>query len=113
MKTSRVLLAAIPVGVFALGAVALGMWSFRNVFSSSPTARESDSKLRANEGGVRESDGPRVIAGSAEEVAKVAEAMAEDGGAVLVTEVTPTAAGEAIVTETLLVTEPIEPEVKS
>ncbi|MGH7282108.1 MAG: hypothetical protein ACRELY_11330 [Polyangiaceae bacterium] len=99
MKTSRLLLAAVPAGLLAFGAVALGKWSLRSFFAPSSTAR-GDDRITP-------------IPGSAEEVAGVAEAMAEEGGAVLVTEVAPIGEDEVVVAETLLVPDAKESDVDS
>lgn len=100
MKTSRLLLAAIPMGALAVGAVALGKWSYRNVFGSSSPARENQ---RAAGDGTSADDRITPIPGSVEEVAEVAQAMAKEGGPVLVTEVAEVGDDEVVVAEALLV----------
>ena len=102
MKTSRLLLAAIPMGALAVGAVALGKWSFRNIFSSNGASQASAAKKTDAD------DRATPIPGSAEEVASVADAMAQEGGPVLLTEVADLGDDEVIVAETLLVPDTAE-----
>ena len=103
MKTSRLLLAAIPVGALAVGAVALGKWSFRNIFSPAAHAQKTTSDGASADARVTP------IPGSAEEVASVADAMAREGGPVLVTEVAALGDDEVVVAETLLVPDTAKP----
>ena len=110
MKTSRLLLAAIPMGALVVGAVALGKWSFRNVFS--PNGAHATERKSASAGATSD-DRVTPIPGSAEEVARVADAMAQEGGPVLVTEVAAVSDHEVIVAETLLVPDAETPEART
>lgn len=94
MKITRILFAAVPTAFLAASAVAVALWNKRRSKSSDRRATERTTQRDVGDG-----------AGDAaqQEVAEVAEAMAEEGGAVVVTEVEPTADGGAVVTETLLV----------
>ena len=85
MKTSRLVLVALPAAALALGAAALTMWTRRR------HAASKSNEDRAS------------VPGSIEEVAAVAEAMAEEGGTVLITEVEALDDDDTLLTEALFV----------